>query len=92
MRKTLTLTILLVSFYTQLTRAQDSLVTSLAKSNLTVFTKDGNKFTGAGWDKILTRAKLSNNVLVGEDHFTNETPFSYPHWHLKSGSITFFVR
>lgn len=69
------LTILLVSFYTQIAFAQDSLLTSLAKSNITLFTKDGNKFTGAGWDKILTRAKLSNNVLIGEDHFTNETPF-----------------
>lgn len=75
MRKTLASTLLLVSFYTQLTFAQDSLVTSLAKSNTTQFTKDGNKFTGTGWDKILTRAKLSNNVLIGEDHFTNETPF-----------------
>lgn len=75
MRKTLALTIAIISFYTQLTYAQDSLVTSLAKSNTTLFTKDGNKFTGAGWDKILTRAKLSNNVLIGEDHFTNETPF-----------------
>jgi hypothetical protein len=75
MKKTLALTILLVSFYTQLTRAQDSLVTSLAKNNTSVFTKDGDKFTGAGWDKILTRAKSSDNVLIGEDHFTNETPF-----------------
>nr|WP_067059320.1 hypothetical protein [Mucilaginibacter sp. L294] len=75
MRKTLALTILLVSFYTQLTFAQDSLITSLAKSNLSIFTKDGNKFTGAGWDNILTRAKSSDNVLIGEDHFTNETPF-----------------
>lgn len=75
MKRTLTLTLAIISFYTQLTFAQDSLITSLAKNNAMPFTKDGNKFTGAGWDKILTRAKGSSNVLVGEDHFNNETPF-----------------
>jgi hypothetical protein len=75
MKKTLALTILLFSFYAKITFAQDSLITNLVKSNITLFTKDGNKFTGAGWDKILTQAKSSNNVMIGEDHFNNETPF-----------------
>jgi len=28
-----------------------------------------------GWEKIIEKAKVSNDVLIGEDHFTNETPY-----------------
>jgi len=55
--------------------AQDSLITVLAKNNQTSFIKEANYFKGLGWDKILEQAKKSNNVMVGEDHFTNEIPF-----------------
>lgn len=55
--------------------AQDSLLTALAKSNVTTFVKNEATFQGAGWDKILKTAASSGDVLIGEDHFTNETPY-----------------
>jgi hypothetical protein len=57
------------------TYGQDSLITDIAKKNLTVFTKESNGFTGQGWDKILGQARTSDFVLIGEDHFTNEIPY-----------------
>lgn len=55
--------------------AQDSLITALAQKNQTSFVKEANHFKGLGWDKILDQAKKSSNVMVGEEHFTNEVPF-----------------
>lgn len=55
--------------------AQDSLITALAKNNQTSFVKEANHFKGLGWDKILDQAKKSSNVMIGEEHFTNEVPF-----------------
>lgn len=75
MRKAFLSVIVFVIFFTHLTFAQDSLITAMAKNNMTLFTKAGSNFTGEGWAKILNQAKGSSNVLVGEDHFTNETPF-----------------
>lgn len=66
--------IVLLFFHLQLF-AQDSLITSLSKKNLSTFTKANNTFEGPGWEKIVKRLALSNDVLIGEDHFTNEIPY-----------------
>lgn len=55
--------------------AQDSLITSLAKNNLSKFVKKQGSFAGSGWEEIINKAKVSNDVLIGEDHFTNEIPY-----------------
>lgn len=34
-----------------------------------------NSFSGLGWTKIIEKANASNDVLIGEDHFTNEIPY-----------------
>lgn len=57
------------------TLAQDSLLTTLAKSNVTTFVKHESTFKGPGWDKIIKTAIASGDVLIGEDHFTNEIPY-----------------
>ncbi len=62
-------------FFASVALAQDSLITALAKNNQTNFVKEADHFKGLGWDKILDQAKKSNNVMIGEDHFTNEIPF-----------------
>ena len=54
---------------------QDSLITSLSKKNLSTFTKAGDTFTGLGWEKIIKKSESANDVLIGEDHFTNEIPY-----------------
>ena len=38
-------------------------------------TPDKDSFTGTGWVKLMEKARESNDVLVGEDHFTNEIPY-----------------
>ncbi|RZL19864.1 MAG: hypothetical protein EOO96_25640, partial [Pedobacter sp.] len=70
--------ILLISislFFAGITLAQDSLITVLAKKNQTSFIKENNHFKGLGWEKILDQAKKSSNVMIGEEHFTNEIPW-----------------
>ncbi|MFA6651668.1 MAG: hypothetical protein WC128_04825 [Bacteroidales bacterium] len=57
--------------------AQDSLITQIAKKNLTTFSIENNSFTGNGWDTLITQIKKSDFVLIGEDHLTNEIPFFY---------------
>ncbi|WP_316831152.1 hypothetical protein [Pedobacter aquatilis] len=57
--------------------AQDSLLTNLAKQNLKTFEKTEKGFKGPGWDEILDKAKKSNYVAIGEDHFTNEIPYFF---------------
>jgi len=54
--------------------AQDSLIAEFAKNNVSTFSKNENSFTGSGWEKIIEQAKKSDNVLIGEMHFTNEIP------------------
>jgi hypothetical protein len=38
------------------------------------FTYDSLNFYGEGWEFIRHRVLESSNVLIGEDHFTNEIP------------------
>jgi len=54
---------------------QDSLITNIARNNVTTIIKEQNNLSGTGWTKILAEANKSNYVLVGEEHFTNEIPF-----------------
>ncbi len=66
---------LLLLFITSQLYGQDSLITSLSKKNLSTFIKAGGTFTGPGWEKIIKKSESSNDVLIGEDHFTNEIPY-----------------
>lgn len=75
-KKIILLTILIFYIFGQSAAlAQDSLITEFAKINQTSFIREQNQFKGLGWDKIVSLAQKSNNVLIGEDHFTNEIPF-----------------
>jgi hypothetical protein len=38
------------------------------------FEASSNKFSGPGWEQIKERVQNARNVLIGEDHFTNEIP------------------
>ena len=62
-------------FYVYTSFAQDSLITKLAKVNVLSFLPEGNSFSGLGWSKIMEMVKGSNDVLIGEDHFTAEIPY-----------------
>ncbi|MBG6235010.1 hypothetical protein IWX76_001578 [Pedobacter sp. CAN_A7] len=66
---------LLNLFSTYRSFAQDSVVTKLAKANVSSFLPEGNSFSGLGWTKIMDKVNGSNDVLIGEDHFTNEIPY-----------------
>lgn len=55
--------------------AQDSLITAIAKKNSYTFEPKQSGFDGEGWNKILAGAQKSTDVLIGEDHFTNEIPY-----------------
>lgn len=48
-------------------------VDSLIQANATAF-KGGTQFSGPGWEQLLEKAKATNYVLIGEDHFLNEVP------------------
>lgn len=67
--------VLLLAASSLLAGAQDSVLTQLALQGRTTFSVEGAGFRGAGWDTLLARIRASNDVLIGEDHFTNEIPF-----------------
>lgn len=75
MKKIIALTLFTSLFFAEFISAQDSLITALAKNNQTSFVKDANQLKGLGWDKIIEKSQKSSNVLIGEEHFTNEIPF-----------------
>jgi len=54
--------------------AQDSLLLDLINQNHKFFGLENNQFSGKGWDHIKDKIISSKNILVGEDHFTNEIP------------------
>ena len=66
---------LVLLFITSQLYGQDSLITSLSRKNLSTFTKANGTFAGPGWEKIVKKSEASNDVLIGEDHFTNEIPY-----------------
>lgn len=55
--------------------SQDSIFTRLATENLKLFSPESNSFKGEGWDYIKNKVENSQNILIGEDHFSNEIPF-----------------
>ena len=54
--------------------AQDSIFNRLATKNLKTFSYSNNNFKGEGWDFIKDEIDKATNVLIGEDHFSNEIP------------------
>jgi len=46
---------------------------SLIVANATTF-KGGAQYSGKGWDLLLEKARRTNYVLIGEDHFIAEVP------------------
>ena len=54
--------------------AQDSLLVQLASEDLKLFKLEKNRFVGEGWNYIKDKTIISKNILVGEDHFSNEIP------------------
>lgn len=75
MEKTKT-TLLLISFLllVKFVSGQDSLFVRLASENVKLFSPEGTNFHGDGWEHIKNKVQTSTNVLVGEDHFSNEIP------------------
>lgn len=65
---------ILFIFLSQQTLAQDSLLVKLAIENLKQFKLVNNNFQGEGWEFIKDKTINSKNVMVGEDHFSNEIP------------------
>jgi len=55
--------------------AQDSIFNRLATENLKLFAPNDESFMGDGWEYIKDKVENSQNVLIGEDHFSNEIPF-----------------
>lgn len=53
---------------------QDSLLKEMAKDHFATFTYKTGNFSGSGWNHITKQVQSSRNVLIGEDHFTNEIP------------------
>lgn len=54
--------------------SQDSIFSRLAKENLKLFSPHTDGFSGDGWDYINNKVEISQNILIGEDHFSNEIP------------------
>jgi hypothetical protein len=54
--------------------AQDSSITELSGKHIQTFEFREKKFSGDGWEQILSEAAKTNYIAVGEDHFTNEIP------------------
>jgi len=75
MKKSILLAFFTMLLCTKFISAQDSLVTAMAKRSQTSLTVSNGELKGLGWDKIIEKAKKSNNILIGEEHFTNEIPF-----------------
>ncbi|MFM8850402.1 MAG: hypothetical protein ACKOE5_08400 [Cytophagales bacterium] len=54
---------------------QDDLLKQSIQKCKSTFSRTGNSFTGRGWEMIDSAVRVSNQVLIGEDHFLNEVPF-----------------
>ena len=67
----LTVTILLTSFPLH---AADDAFAELARQHQHPMSVTGDNFAGPGWDLISERVAGAQQVLLGEDHFTNEIP------------------
>lgn len=65
---------LLLCCCSQYLLAQDSLLLEAINQNYKLFKVENNQFRGEGWDYIKEKTITSKNILVGEDHFSNEIP------------------
>lgn len=65
---------LILLFLTYPCFSQDTLIHELLINNTLQFNFDGKEFTGNGWDYIQKEIRECSNVLIGEDHFSNEIP------------------
>ncbi|NOS55186.1 MAG: hypothetical protein HOP37_02905 [Cyclobacteriaceae bacterium] len=72
MRYIFLLSILLNSVWV---KGQDDLLRQYIGKGKNTFSPSGNSFTGKGWEIIDSAVRVSNQVLIGEDHFLNEIPF-----------------
>jgi hypothetical protein len=66
--------VLLFCCKSQLIKAQDSLLVDLINQNHKLIELKNNQFSGEGWEFIKEKTLRSKNVLIGEDHFSNEIP------------------
>jgi hypothetical protein len=69
--------LIVLSFNSFVSVAQDSLVSKIAGESLATFSKSEQTFKGVGWDTLVSKIKTSDFVLIGEDHLTNEIPFFF---------------
>lgn len=71
-------TVCLVLLYLLLTclplQADDTAFADLARQHQFSMSEQDGLFAGPGWDLIRERATAAQQVLLGEDHFTNEMP------------------
>jgi hypothetical protein len=54
--------------------AEDDALLDLARQHQYAMTEKDGAFAGPGWDLLSERAAGAQQVLAGEDHFTNEIP------------------
>jgi hypothetical protein len=55
-------------------QADDSALAELARQHQFPMSEQDGVFSGPGWDLLRERAVAAQQVLLGEDHFTNEMP------------------
>ena len=55
-------------------QADDSAFAELARQHQFSMSEQDGVFSGPGWDLLSERAAAAQQVLLGEDHFTNEMP------------------
>lgn len=73
--KILKITLIITSLvFTNTIFSQDSLLVDIASKHTKTFNLNEGEFKGAGWDFIKEQLKQSQNVLIGEEHFSNEIP------------------
>jgi|WetSurMetagenome_2_1015567.scaffolds.fasta_scaffold03468_12 hypothetical protein len=56
--------VIIVLSYSGITFGQDSLITSMAKENLTMFIKEGSSFSGPGWNIIIEQTIDENSSML----------------------------
>ncbi|MFD1316733.1 hypothetical protein [Namhaeicola litoreus] len=65
---------LLLCCWSQYLLAQDSLLLDVIYKNHKIFKLENKQFSGEGWDFIKEKVITRRNILIGEDHFSNEIP------------------
>ena len=83
--------ILLLISPLKILHAQDTLFHRLLGENMHLMEYSEGEFTGPAWDIITNEAKASQNVLIGEDHFTNEIPEFVRELAKSSGYDNFYI-